>query len=221
MSDELRTTEEPFEIEKEYIVTNLETLKVMSDPVRLHILECLVEKASTVKELAKRLGTSTTKLYYHVNIMEEHGLIKVVGQSIVSGVLEKQYRTRAYSFDVDKSLFDLGGNQPGGPLDIMLQVIFDATRDDVRRAIEQGAMKPTEDDMEKRNGMLMRSITRLNKARLREFHERLISLLKEFGTKLDDDHKDNLRDEDQMAYGLTVALFPFPDEAPNSTTIID
>ncbi len=124
MSDEMQTFEEPFEVEKEYLVTSLETLKVMADPIRLHILEHLVAKPMTVKELAKRLGTTPTKLYYHINLMEEHGLIKVVSQRIVSGIVEKQYRTRAKSFDVDKSLLALGGNQAGGPLDIMRAVVF-------------------------------------------------------------------------------------------------
>src|SRR5215203_2248130 len=113
MSDEMQTFEEPFEVEKEYLVTSLETLKVMADPVRLHILENLVAKPMTVKELAKRLGSTPTKLYYHINLMEEHELIKVVSQRIVSGIVEKHYRTRAQSFDVDKSLLALGGNDAG------------------------------------------------------------------------------------------------------------
>ena len=220
MSDEMQTFEEPFEVEKEYLVTSLETLKVMADPVRLHILENLVAKPMTVKELAKRLGSTPTKLYYHINLMEEHGLIKVVSQRIVSGIVEKQYRTRAKSFDIDKSLLALGGNETGGPLDIMLGVVFDATREDVRRAIELGLMKPTEEDPTKRNGMIMRAVTKFSPERMGEFHERVLSLVKEFETKATSDGEE---DENQglLTYGFTVALFPYPSEMQSTTTTID
>ena len=222
MSDEMQTFEEPFEVEKEYLVTSLETLKVMADPVRLHILENLVAKPMTVKELAKRLGSTPTKLYYHINLMEEHELIKVVSQRIVSGIVEKHYRTRAQSFDVDKSLLALGGNDEGGPLDILLQVVFDATREDVRRAIELGLMKPTEEDSSKRNGMLMRSVTRLSPERVGEFQERLLALMKEFDDRdKDKSHEDQGNHNGLLTYGFTVALFPFPSDLPSTTTTID
>lgn len=223
MVDETQTVEESSEVEKEYVVTSLETLKVMADPVRLHILESLVGHPMTVKELAKRLGTPAAKLYYHINLMEEHGLIKVVSQRIVSGILEKQYRTRAKSFDIDKGLLALGGSQDGGPLDMMLKVVFDATREDVRKAITLGLMKPTEEDPALRNGMLMRVVTRFSQDRLKEFQDRLLSLIKEFDSKENTEKKleEGHEDEDQITYGFTVALFPFSSELPNSTTIID
>lgn len=221
MSDEIQTFEDNSELDKEFVVSDLETLKVLTDPVRLHILESLVQKPMTVKDLAKRLGSTPTKLYYHVNMMEEYGLIKVVSQRIVSGILEKRYRTRAKSFDVDKSLLALGGSQAGSPIDIMLQVVFDATREDVRRAIEMGLMKPTDTDPRERNGMLMRIVTSLTPDVVGEFHERVISLIKEFETRSEAQAPATGEEDQRVAYGFTVALFPVPADMPTSTTIID
>jgi DNA-binding transcriptional ArsR family regulator len=220
MPDEVQTFEETFEPEQEYVVTSLDTLKVASDPTRLRILECLVERPQTVKEVASRLGSTPTKLYYHVNLLEEHGLIKVVSQRIVSGIIEKQYRTRAYSFNVDKSLFALNSSEEGGPMDTMLKAIFDATRDDVRRAIEHGLLDPTEKDPVKRNGLTFRSIAKLSPDRLREFQERLLALVKEFGD-FEDMKEREKRGDTLQTYGLTVALFPFVNDMPNTRTTID
>ena len=58
----------------ERIISDVETLKALSDPVRLRILETMVtaaDEAWTVKRLAKALGTNTTKLYHHINILED------------------------------------------------------------------------------------------------------------------------------------------------------
>ena len=220
MPDEVQTFEDVFEPDKEYMVTSLETLKVVSDPIRLRILELLVEKSRTVKELASRLGSTPTKLYYHVNLLEEHGLLKVVSQRIVSGIIEKQYRTRAYSFNVDKAIFALNAGEEGSPVDAMLKLIFDATRDDVRQAIEQGLMKPSEQDPVKRNGMIFRSITKLAPEQLGEFQERLLALTKEFNCMSDSTDKEQ-QSETLTTYGFTVALFPFPYDMPNNSTTID
>src|SRR6476646_2888850 len=75
----------------ERVISDVETLKALSDPVRLRILETMVtaaDEAWTVKRLAKALGTNTTKLYHHINILEERDLIRVAGTRVVSGIIE-------------------------------------------------------------------------------------------------------------------------------------
>ena len=57
---------QPFEPSPSGVISDVETLKAISDPVRLRILETMVtaaDEAWTVKRLAKALGTNTTKLY--------------------------------------------------------------------------------------------------------------------------------------------------------------
>ena len=70
----------------EMVIDNLETLKVLADQLRKRIMEQF-DEPSTVKEVARKLGTSPSKLYYHVNLLEEHGLLKVTDTRIVSGII--------------------------------------------------------------------------------------------------------------------------------------
>lgn len=206
MSDELQMVEETFEPEKRYVVKDLETLKVISDTTRIRILEMLVEKACTVKELARTLDLTPTKLYYHINLLEEHGLIRVASTRIVSGIIEKQYRVLAYSIDIDRSLLNLGTEGSDAALDKMLRVIFDATREDVRDALKQGLMDMGEDDPRKRKGLAFRTMAKLTPEQARNFQERLLEVIKEFST-INDDLK-GTEPEDCRSYGLTVAFFP-------------
>ena len=62
---------------QEFLVDDLEALKVIAHNTRLDILQSL-KRPKTVKEIAKLLKLPATKLYYHVNLMEKHGLIQVV-----------------------------------------------------------------------------------------------------------------------------------------------
>lgn len=64
----------------------------------------MMEQVCTVKQIAAKLNIPPTKLYYHFKQLEEHGLIRVVDTRLVSGIVEKLYQARAYSYRVDKGL---------------------------------------------------------------------------------------------------------------------
>ena len=87
------------------MIENLETLKVVADPLRLRILDAFGDKPHTVKQIAKVLEIPPNKLYYHVNMLEEHGLIRVVNTRLVSGIVEKTYRATAYLFVFSDEVF--------------------------------------------------------------------------------------------------------------------
>ena len=89
-----------------YQITKLETVRVLADPLRLRIIEAMatqLDHAWSVKELARSLAEPPTKLYYHVNMLEEHGLLIVTGSQLVSGILEKRYQLVAASIGVDRA----------------------------------------------------------------------------------------------------------------------
>ena len=48
-----------------FVINDLETLKVVADPVRNQIMEVLEKKPQNVKEVAEKLGLAPSKLYYH------------------------------------------------------------------------------------------------------------------------------------------------------------
>jgi DNA-binding transcriptional ArsR family regulator len=201
-------TGEEFAPAHEMTISSLETLKVAADPTRLRILEILTEKPLTVKQVARRLDTTPTKLYYHVNLLEQHGLITVTASRIVSGIIEKQYRTSAHSLRVSREMLALSSEQPDEGVGGLLTAVFEATRDDVLRGIRRGIIKLDQEDEAERNAMLLRTITRFTPERYHEFYGRFKELLKEFGI-LDDSDSDAY--ESYPAYGLTIALYPFAE----------
>src|SRR5919199_1430804 len=87
-----------------FFITDVETLKVVADPLRLRILDVLRRGPSTVKHLATELDVPLKKLYYHVNLLETHSLIRVVGTRVISGIIEKQYQVAAHRLSVARSL---------------------------------------------------------------------------------------------------------------------
>lgn len=201
--------EDNFSPDPHFIIQDLETLKVVADPLRTQIVELLVHEALTVRQVAERLGLASSKLYYHFGLLETHGLIRIVSTRMVANVLEKQYRAAALDYDFDKSLLTFSTPQGQENLMTLVRTTIDATRDDLLRsfqarafALEQGsAAQP-------RQIILTRSLSRLSEARAEELRAKLQALLREFSA-------DEPGPEAQP-FALTLAFYPtfyYPAEA--------
>ncbi|HYZ93800.1 MAG TPA: helix-turn-helix domain-containing protein [Actinomycetota bacterium] len=88
----------------QFVIKDLETLKALADPLRVRFLLELTYGPRTVKDVAKALGVRPTRLYYHLRILEKHGLVRVAARRMVSGIEERSYETTARSWTFDKSL---------------------------------------------------------------------------------------------------------------------
>lgn len=86
------------------VIDDLATLRLLSDPLRLRLIEELGSHPTTVKALARTLAMKPNRLYYHVNLLEEHGLIKVTETRVVSGIIERTYGLVAKHFAVSDDL---------------------------------------------------------------------------------------------------------------------
>ncbi len=93
-------------------IGHIEALRTVSDTQRHRILTLLIEAPLTAGELADRLGLARTRLYYHLNLLEEHGFVHVVDERIVSGINEKTYRATAQCFKVDRGLLAAVASEP-------------------------------------------------------------------------------------------------------------
>jgi DNA-binding Lrp family transcriptional regulator len=206
---ELTNPNEDFKPEEMRVISDLETLRVLSDALRLQIVETTVDEARTVKQIAKMLGTSTTKLYYHVNQLEEADILKVVATRIVSGVIEKQYRATAKAFTVNKSLLSLLKEAGDDTYEELISKIFDASRQDVVRALNSGLINLTDNANQDGHPMvLMRSLNRMSKEQGREFARKIEALLKEFSDCCPPD-------QPGQSYGFTVAMYPMVQDPDN------
>jgi len=196
----------PNEIAEEFVVDDLEVLKAIAHNTRLDILQSL-KHPKTVKEIAQRLDIAATKLYYHVNLMEKHGLIQVVETNIVSGIVEKKYQVVARNYRIDDQLL-ADQSTASEEWDRMLRAIFDVTRSEIQRTVRLTKQNPFKDD--ESGGILWRSNLRLTPEQYQTFYGRLQSLLDDMAALQKESHKDSPKD----LYGLTIAYYPvfLPDE---------
>ena len=52
------------------ILSDLDAVKAIADPLRNQIIEVLSPEPLTVNQIGEKLGLAPSKLYYHVNMLE-------------------------------------------------------------------------------------------------------------------------------------------------------
>jgi|SRR5690625_3225300 len=67
---------------------------------RTRILQVVKSQEKTVKEIAEILNEKPSRLYYHINLLEKLGLLKVVNEKKVNNLIQKYYKAT----DIDISL---------------------------------------------------------------------------------------------------------------------
>lgn len=72
---------------------DMELAKLLLDPRRISILRHAKEQPVTIKQIAEQLGEKPSRLYYHVNKLVEHGLIKLVETKQHGNLIEHYYLT--------------------------------------------------------------------------------------------------------------------------------
>ena len=88
-----------------YKIRDLEQVRLLSDPLKLRLLQAFAESAKTTKQTAAELGESVTKLYRHVDALHDVGLLEVVEEKQKRGTIERTFRAVAQRFEADHSLF--------------------------------------------------------------------------------------------------------------------
>lgn len=182
-----------------HTITTLEALKVFSDPLRQQIIEALLDGPKTVKQVASELELAPTKLYYHVNLLEEHGLIQVTETRIVSGIIEKHYVAAAKEYAIERALMTPGQNAGGDGLEIVFDAMIEPIRADLHRSLELGLIDTSADAPEHRKFRMWRGMSQMNEARAAEFYTRLNALIEEFS---------GISDDDGQAYAMLLTLYP-------------
>lgn len=186
-------------------ISDVETLRAISDATRMRILETMVQRRTpgwSVKELAAALELPPTRLYHHVELLLERDLVRPVERRVVSGIIETRYAAVATSFQLDRSLFAAGSDEGLAVLHETLAAVFDTARSELELAIRLGAVDASADAPPERRLLLSRGLAKLSPGRAAELRHRLTSLLEEYG---EDDGT-----TDAIAWGLVVALYPMP-----------
>ena len=83
-----------------------EVVKALLDPRRQRLLKHFVTPRS-VKEVAERVGAPPSQLYYHVRLLERHGILRAVAQRRAGSNVEHVYELAARRFEVAAGMGDL------------------------------------------------------------------------------------------------------------------
>ena len=188
-----------------FLVSDLETLRILMDPLRIQILEVLSPEPQTVNQVAEQLGHSSSRLYYHFNLLEEHGLINVVQTRAVNNMIEKLYWTIAEYIEIDKALLEFSPKKVQENLFGLITSSLDVTRADMIRSLEarsfnlEHGAKPTPRDM----------IIQTTRKRLKdETYEKFISQLKSLLQTFSDLPEETGSGEDVNYYSLACYAYP-------------
>ena len=191
-----------FEPAPQLTITSLETLKVFADPLRQQIIEALLDGAKTVKQVASELDLAPTKLYYHVNLLEEHQLIRVVDTRIVSGIIEKHYQASARSFAIEHSLLT-PGQEGGSAIGLALNAMLDPIREEIHRSFDSGLIDMSEDAPLWRKLKIWRETIRFSEPEAEEFYKRLEALVREYTNR-----HDAPESAEKQPYALIIGVYP-------------
>ncbi len=179
-------------------IRDLETLKVISDPLRLRIFQTICEASRngepcSVKQVSDALDIPPARLYYHIRLLEMHTILQVAETRLVSGILEKLYQPTAHRIYVSEQLLNAGAEAfypvlSGVVKEVTedLQMIMNTPQD---QALSKGKDHP-----------LLFSLERIQLTRVDEFEKKLMGLLEEM--------KAEPGDEGAPSFNFFYVLYP-------------
>jgi DNA-binding transcriptional ArsR family regulator len=151
-------------------IEDMETFEVIADPTRMALLEEL-GSPRTVKELADAMEVPRTRLYHHIGLLVDSGVVRVVESRGKRALTERVYQATAKSYQPSEALLESA--DPRRQAEIVLDTLFATTRADFVRAVDGGMplagpstmvarwrMPLTPDRLEKMLGELSEILTR-------------------------------------------------------------
>jgi DNA-binding transcriptional ArsR family regulator len=89
-----------YDLDEMVVVTAPEQLRALADPLRGTLLDLLHERAATVTEMAQAVDRPKSTIAYHVNLLLDAGLLRVVRTRRVRAIEERYYGRAARTFYV-------------------------------------------------------------------------------------------------------------------------
>lgn len=218
------------EMEEMHVVSDLETLKVLSDPFRMDILRIIalankVGELRTVKQLADELDLPPTKLYYHIKLLEKHNLIIVADTQVVSGIIEKKYRIIADDITVDKNILETEEGPSDEQLEQLLESIgniYDLTYLDLKKSLKTIFLEKV---VEKEGGPPAREQISLHiqsddllltREQTKAFTQKFKDLFAEFDQLSEENLK--AKTDEHLFFGMVFSLVPHYHRTTNPST---
>lgn len=131
-------------VEDKFVITTLEQLRAVSEPLRLRVVEMLTHREMAVAELARALETPAGTLYHHVDVLLEAGLIQVTRRQKKRGTEERFLRAVARDITVDDDIFMFGA-EPDRGVEALLDLskaMLQGLANELEAAARSGAVDP-------------------------------------------------------------------------------
>ncbi|HVX45320.1 MAG TPA: winged helix-turn-helix domain-containing protein [Mycobacteriales bacterium] len=97
-----------YELDDVRVVAEPHEIKAIFDPFRGTLLELLLDRAATVQELAAAVGRPKSTVAYHVGLLTDAGVLKVIRTRTIRGIEERFYGRTA-------RIFYVGDHRPEHP----------------------------------------------------------------------------------------------------------
>jgi hypothetical protein len=168
-----------------------------------------LSEALTTKQIAKAVDLPPSRLYYHVNLLDKHGLLKVADTRLVSGIVEKHFRAAAQFFTVDPGLFRPASPEASAAFDAAISAFFDGAKTEAIKSRRADLFKLQSADEEKAGHRpkvrLSCSVAYLTPENAELIQEKLSKIVNEIDTFSDPKVTEGQR------YSLIVGFFPTLD----------
>lgn len=196
------------------VLTELDQIKVLADPLRIRILEQLCEEKTT-KQIAESIGEKPTKLYHHVDALERVGLIELTRTRQNRGTLEKYYLAVARTFRADARAFSAGDDASDDgreALRSIVSTIFDTSSAEIMKLIATGAGAERIEE----EGLLSFVEIHASREQIAEIRRRLLGIVEGLAGMTE-----GSGDEAEERFRLTLAYFPLPKSRDDRGAVSD
>jgi DNA-binding transcriptional ArsR family regulator len=143
-------------------VTSEQQFKALVDSLRGRILQIVDFRPATAKQIATALGASPGAIGYHLQVLEDAGLVQVVARRLINNLTIAKYYTRSAATFVFDFPRELTGDMPTE------LVLLDQARDELLAAlplVREGALLdawfPHRQLSRERMGVYLKRIQRL------------------------------------------------------------
>ena len=173
-----------YELDDTMELTSPAQVRAIGHPLRTTLLGLLHERAASVTEMAMAVGRPKSTVAYHVNVLHNAGLVRVVRSRKVRAIKERYYGRTARMFYAG---LGTGGGSDALPLDFN---DFDVAASESQAAYQAHQL------------MSFIRHARIPAARAREFWKGAMALVHEF---------DQLPRSGDVTYGFVLGVYPIPD----------
>lgn len=182
------------EIPEEAFITDPGQFEALTSGLRMRILE-LCHDPLSVREIAERLEMPITRLYYHVNLLDEAGFLDVVHTRKSGARLEKIYRVAGHRITPSPHLLE-NIDDTAAAAKAMAAIAIEPARAETEDALRRRF------DGHEQTMHFGRLVEELTPDQLDEFIARITELVEDFvGPR-------TTTDPDGVAYSFTFALVP-------------